>query len=317
MFQLPKVDRNDMVILFQLSKPLNQGQTMHHFILIQIDRSIEIELKVNLTQEQINSQYGGKFEQKLTGPLYNVLGKLLIPIAGIDKIIIPGGFKSALDGKSEAIHCQVKVSDGHLYPLKNSLIFIQKPIIYIKHNEIKYVEFSRIGSQIGVTGKSFDISIVKIDNDGTGQTEQFKNIDKQELRVMIDYFKTAGIKMRQIDPDTHKGVDLDDYNSDEINQDNKQSLEVSTGKGTVGRSGRRRVPVPGALANNEDDSQMDEEDSDDESFNDQQPGSDDESGDEDGEEDLDDDIDDDKIGKDELGLLKGNKMVDKKDRKKK
>ena len=62
MFQLPKVDRNDMVILFQLSKPLNQGQTMHHFILIQIDRSIEIELKVNLTQEQIDTQYKGKFE---------------------------------------------------------------------------------------------------------------------------------------------------------------------------------------------------------------------------------------------------------------
>jgi structure-specific recognition protein 1 len=286
---------------------------MHHFILIQIDRSIEIELKVNLTQEQIKTQYNDKFEQKLTGPLYNVLGKLLQPIAGIDRIIIPGGFKSALDGKSEAIQCQVKVSDGHLYPLKNALIFIQKPILYIKHNEIKYVEFSRIGSQIGVTGKSFDISIVKIDSDGGSLTEQFKNIDKQELRVMIEYFKSAGIKMRQIDPDTHKGVDLEDYNSDDVEQEIKQSQE----NGTVGKSGRRRVPVPGAVGQNDDDSQMDEEDSDDESFNDQQPGSDDESGDEEGEEDLDDDIDDDKIGKDELGLLKGNRIVDKKDRKKK
>ena len=286
---------------------------MHHFILIQIDRSIEIELKVNLTPEQIKTQYNDKFEQKLTGPLYHVLAKLLQPIAGIDRIMIPGGFKSALDGKSEAIHCQVKVSDGHLYPLKNSLIFIQKPILYIKHNEIKYVEFSRIGSQIGVTGKSFDISVVKIDNDGGSLTEQFKNIDKQELRVMIEYFKSAGIKMRQIDPDTHKGVDLVDYNSDDIDQEVKQSQEP----GTVGKSGRRRVPVPGAVGQNDDDSQMDEEDSDDESFNDQQQGSDDESDDEDGEEDLDDDIDDDKIGKDELGVLKGNKIVDKKDRKKK
>jgi hypothetical protein len=153
---------------------------------------------------------------------------------------------------------------------------------------------------------------VKIDNDGGSVNEQFKNIDKQELRVMIEYFKSVSIKMRQIDPDTHKGVDLNDYNSDEV-EEIKQSQE----KGTVGKSGRRRVPVPGAVGQNDDDSQMDEEDSDDESFNDQQQGSDDESGDEDGEEDHDDDIDDDKIGKDELGVLKGNKIVDKKDRKKK
>jgi structure-specific recognition protein 1 len=34
MFQLPRVDRNDMVLLFQLSKPLNMGLTMHQFICI-------------------------------------------------------------------------------------------------------------------------------------------------------------------------------------------------------------------------------------------------------------------------------------------
>lgn len=34
MFQLPRVDREQVVVLFQLSKPLNQGLTMHHFIMI-------------------------------------------------------------------------------------------------------------------------------------------------------------------------------------------------------------------------------------------------------------------------------------------
>ena len=292
---------------------------MHHFILIQIDRAIEIELKVNLTQEQIDSQYKGKFEQKLTGPLYNVLGKLLQPIAGIDKIIIPGGFRSNLDGNREAISCQVKVSDGHLYPLKNSLIFIQKPIIYMKHNEIKYVEFSRIGSQAGVTGKSFDISLVRIDNE-TGSTEQFKNIDKQELRVMMEYFKASGIKMRQIDPDTRKGVDLDDINSEEFNEEIKQSQDDRAPlKGTVGRSGRRRIPVAGAGPMPDVDSEMEEEDSDDESFDDKKQGSDDDSDEEDGEEDQADDIDDEKIGKDELNYLgvAGGKQAEKKKKEKK
>ena len=42
---------------------------------------------------------------------------------------------------------------------------------------------------------------------------------------------------------------------------------MSPMKGTIGRSGRRRVPVAGAMPQVEEDSQMDE-DSDDESFND-------------------------------------------------
>jgi len=84
-------------------------------------------------------------------------------VAGIDRIIIPGDFKSGTDDKSQAISCSVKVSEGFLYPLKTSMIFIQKPIIYIKLKDIKYVEFSRIGSTTGGTGRSFDFSIAKIE----------------------------------------------------------------------------------------------------------------------------------------------------------
>ena len=56
---------------------MNQGQTMHHFILIQLDRDDQVEIKVNLTQEEIDSRYNGKFDQKITGPLFNVLAQLL------------------------------------------------------------------------------------------------------------------------------------------------------------------------------------------------------------------------------------------------
>lgn len=58
-------------------------------------------------------------------------------------ILIPSEFKS--NKKDDAIKCSVKASDGYLYPLKSSIIFIHKPVIYLKHSEIKFVEFSRIG----------------------------------------------------------------------------------------------------------------------------------------------------------------------------
>ena len=88
--------------------------------------------------------------------------------------------------------------------------------MYIKHKEIKYVEFNRIGNNSGGTGRSFDFSVYKVDQEGI--FEQFKNIDKEELKMLIKYFKTAGIKMRSIDSDTNQGVDLNDFNSEEYEE---------------------------------------------------------------------------------------------------
>ena len=90
-------------------------------------------------------------------------------------ILIPGEFRSFKG--DDAVKCSVKASDGYLYPLKSSLIFIHKPVIYIKHSEIKFVELSRIG-QVGATGgRSFDMTITKLSDDT--QTT-FAGIDKEE-----------------------------------------------------------------------------------------------------------------------------------------
>ena len=110
----------------------------------------------------------------MTGETYEILVKLFKHVAQIDRIITPGDFRSAMDMNAMAIRCSVKVSEGFLYPLKSSLIFIQKPIIYIKHKDIIYIEFQRVGQQAGGTARFFDISVVRREVGA----EQFKNIDK-------------------------------------------------------------------------------------------------------------------------------------------
>lgn len=154
----------------------------------------------------------------------------------------------------------------------------------------------------------------------------FKNVDKQELKVIIQYFQQAGIKMRQIDSDTNKTVEMNDFNSEELDEEIRQSQveekkkneEKKTGDEgvTVGRSGRRRVPVQQPVQLPDDIDDYDDED--DESFggNADEEGSGDDDDGEDGEEEMEDDIDD-EIDKDELKQLKGNKIHDKKDRRKK
>lgn len=200
------------------------------------------------------------------------------------------------------------MSDGHLYPMKNSLIFIQKPILYIKHKEIKYVEFSRVFGAMEQS-KSFDIAVVK--NNGEAN-EQFKNIDKVELKVLTSYFKEAGIKMRKIDPDTNKAVDMDD-DSDQLDQEIKHSQSQNKDEisgVTVGRTGRKRVPVVNTVSLPDDeDSEEDGNFMDEEQENDE--------GGEDEDEDMEDELDESEIGKDELKELQSNKVdLDKRARRK-
>lgn len=76
-------------------------------------------------------------------------------------ILIPSDFRTSKG--EECLKCSFKIHDGYLYPLKSSMMFIHKPVIYLKLSEIKFVEFSRIGGT-GVN-RSFDIIITKIADD--------------------------------------------------------------------------------------------------------------------------------------------------------
>ena len=100
-------------------------------------------MRLNLTPEEITEKYGDKLKPEMEGKLYDILSSLFDHLVGIKKIIVPGDFMSSRDSK--AVKCSVRAAEGYLYPLKSSLVFIHKPILYIRHSELKSVEFSRVG----------------------------------------------------------------------------------------------------------------------------------------------------------------------------
>ena len=62
-------------------------------------------------------------------------------------------FKSR-NGQS-CVKCGVRAQPGWLYFLKRSLIFIPKPVLYFKVEDIKKVEFNRLGAN----NKQFDMKV--------------------------------------------------------------------------------------------------------------------------------------------------------------
>ena len=61
--------------------------------------------------------------------------------------------------------------------MKSSIVFIHKPVLYIRHSEIKWVEFSRIGQGTAGLSRSFDVTLTKLKDDSN---VTFLSIDKEE-----------------------------------------------------------------------------------------------------------------------------------------
>ncbi len=163
--------------------------------------------------------------------MYDVLSQLFNNLVGIKKIIVPSdAFKSSRGAK--AISCSVKAAEGYLYPLKSSLVFIHKPVMYIRHSELRHVEFGRTG--VGAQ-RTFDLTLTTIKGD---QNVTFLSIDRDEQKALVEYFKTANIKMKAVDTEGNKS-------------DMKDAPSESEAQGDANMAGEYD----------------DEEDSEDESFN--------------------------------------------------
>ena len=114
---------------------------------------------------------------------------------------MPGEFKSSRGAK--AIKCTVRAAEGYMYPMKSSIVFIHKPIMYIKHTDLKSVEFSRIGHGTAGLSRSFDVTLTKLRDESQ---ITFQGIDKEEEECLKSYFKSSGIKTRTIDVETHNEI---------------------------------------------------------------------------------------------------------------
>ena len=232
----------------------------------EVDR--EVRVKINLTPEQIKEKYGAALQPEIEGKLYDVLSTLFNNLVGIKKIIVPGEFKSHKGNK--AIKCSVRAAEGFLYPLKSSIVFIHKPVMYLRHSELKCVEFSRVGGGTAGLSRSFDIQLTKLKDDST---IQFHSIDKEEQAVLMKYFKASNIKIRTVDVDTQREVEMDSSDGDD---DVKPSKEREAGKRKI-----KSKEVNMEEYDSESDDEDFKEDGSGAGSGDDDSGSDDESGEED------------------------------------
>ncbi|PIO72510.1 structure-specific recognition protein [Teladorsagia circumcincta] len=257
LFLVPHKDGRHVYFVISLNPPIRQGQTRYHYLVLEFLKEDEIDLELGLTEQQLNDQYGGKLEKELSGPLYEVVSKIFRVLINM-KITVPGNFIG--HSGTPAVMCAHKQASGFLYPLEKGFLYIHKPPMYVRFEEVASVHFARSD----VSTRSFDFEIEL----KAGQVLVFNSVEKEEYNKLYDYVQNKHLRIRnakkmdknyaedrfagsddEIDPyketvkaegkeragadsDDESDSEDDDYDLDEDIKKRKQDRESSEGSGS-------------------------------------------------------------------------------------
>lgn len=204
LFLLPHQDNRFMFFVLSMDPPIRQGQTRYPFLILQFERDEEMTCKLNLSEEEIEQKYSGKITQDISGPVFEVVSKVLNTICQ-RKITVPAQqFKSGANSCS--ITCSYKASSGLLYPLERGFIFVHKPAVHIRFDEIANVNFAR-GS---TTGRTFDFEIELKHQGSAGTVVTFSSLPREEYSQLYEFVNKKQLRIKNKGgKDNGKGGHLD------------------------------------------------------------------------------------------------------------
>lgn len=145
----------------------------------------ETSIDLPFTDKELKEKYDDKLTKELSGPVYEVLGKIMKVIIN-RKLTGPGTFLG--HSGTPAVGCSFKAAAGYLYPLERGFIYVHKPPMHIRFEEISCVNFARGGGST----KSFDFEVEL--KSGTNHT--FSSIEKEEYAKLYDFIVSKKITVK-------------------------------------------------------------------------------------------------------------------------
>ncbi|GJQ80343.1 Ssrp [Trypoxylus dichotomus] len=185
LFLLPHKDNRQMFFVISLDPPIKQGQTRYHFLVLLFGQDDETSIELPFTEEELKEKYEGKLEKEISGPTCEVLGKVMKTIIN-RKLTGAGGFIG--HSGTPAIGCSFKAAAGYLYPLERGFIYVHKPPIHIRFEEIASVNFARSGGST----RSFDFEIEL----KSSTIHTFSSIEKEEYGKLFDFITSKKLHVK-------------------------------------------------------------------------------------------------------------------------
>uniref|UniRef100_A0A0B7A0T5 FACT complex subunit SSRP1 n=1 Tax=Arion vulgaris TaxID=1028688 RepID=A0A0B7A0T5_9EUPU len=221
LFLLPHKDGRQMYFVVSLDPPIKQGQTRYHFLILLFQKEDEMTLELNLSEEDIKTKYEDKLQKEMSGLEFEVVSKVFKAITG-RKITVPGSFTG--HSGAQTVSCSYKAATGLLYPLERGFIFVHKPPLHIRFDEVASVNFAR---SAGST-RSFDFEI----DTNAGATFTFVGVEKDEYGRLYDFVKSKNLRVKNIGDKGGKTISYNEMSdSDEEGGDHDAYLERMKAEG--------------------------------------------------------------------------------------
>ena len=221
-----EVDR--FCIVISLDDPVKSGQQRHAHLVLQVDKA-QHTCVIHADEKTRAADFGG-IAAEVTDDLPKVMATVFKHLTG-KKVYLPRKFSSALEHKG--VKCSLKSSDGLLFPLDKSFMFIHKPATFIRFSEVSTVEFKRLQS----TTLDMHVQCRSVGGE-PGREFSFIGIDAREKGPLSSFCRDRGLNVIMEASSEMSGLATqsalnavlgDDDDSEEDDSDFKDGGSVSDG----------------------------------------------------------------------------------------
>lgn len=252
LFLLPKPDDVHVQFVVGLDPPIRQGQTRYPYLVLQFPREEEMDAELNMDEETIQEKYEGKLKKRYEEPTFKIVTNVFKVLSG-QKLTVPGSFASS--SEQACVKCNVKATEGLLYPLDKAILWVSKQPIHVPYSDVHQIIFSRVGMG-GVTAgvassKTFDLRV----NTRSGSEHTFASINREEHDRLNAHFAERKLRIKNEMQESEMGVAaaaalLDDDDSEGDDDDSDRGA----------RKSKKKAAAAAAGADDDEDSEEDDED---------------------------------------------------------
>jgi len=235
LFLLTLSGKRDVSFVVGLDHPMRSGQQMNYFLVF--DMAKDSLMVPNLQKDKMEA-YG--FSPGDPQPVHAVLARLLKDLSGKTIVAPASDFKSR--NECNCIRASHKAQSGHLFPMKKSMLFINKPVLWIRYDDIDRVEFVKGQSR----ARSFDIVVHTKGATGMRQVD-FGQMEHEDSEELLRFLKSVGVKLE---------------NEEEFSKQRRSTPSSSSGppQRQFAAAGKRSKAVPAPELADDDDGEEDDED---------------------------------------------------------
>jgi len=150
---------------------------------------------LGLPEDVLKKEYEGQLSKQLKGPVFEVVSRIMKTLVK-KRITVPGSFVG--HSGTPAISCALKQSAGFLYPLEKGFMYVHKPPVHIRSEEISCVNFARSD----VSTRSFDFEI----ETKSSNVYTFTSIEKEEYSKLYDFVNSKHLRIRNVNKKSSQSV---------------------------------------------------------------------------------------------------------------